>query len=162
MGWTAPPTFTYAQAMTTTIMNTYLRDNLLWLKTRPWTSLAVGFGGSSSSFEPVTTTTSLTTVGGDVVMFFSGRVSHGFAANVACAVDFGIDGARVGDATNGLQLFTTHGTTGLYHLATPLYITSSATGTTPTAGSHIYGMYIKAATAVSLSIVGTMYIAELF
>ena len=35
MGWTAPPTFTFAQPITTTIMNTYLRDNLNWLKTRP-------------------------------------------------------------------------------------------------------------------------------
>ena len=95
-------------------------------------------------------------------MFFSGRVSHGSAANVACAVDFAIDGNRVGDATNGLLLFTTHGTIGNYHLATPFYVTSSAAGTTPTAGSHIYQPYIKATSASAMTIVGTMYIAELF
>lgn len=39
--WTDPPTFTYDQLVDETDLNTYLRDNLLWLKSDPlisWTS----------------------------------------------------------------------------------------------------------------------------
>jgi hypothetical protein len=160
MAWTTPATWTQNQLITPALFNLHLRDNLNWLKTRPWSSVDVNFGGASANFERVTPTLSVTSVGGNVAMFFSGRVSHGFAAAVACAIDIAIDDNRVGDVTNGLLLFNTHTTIGNYHLTTPFYITTGST--TPAAGEHTYGVYIKAATAVSLTIVGTLYVTELF
>lgn len=156
MGWTAPPTFTYAQAMTVDILNTYLRDNLNWLKTRPWTSAAISGTTTSAAFAAATASASLTSVGGNVVIVFQGYHSN-TSASVSCGIDFAIDGARQGDATNGLQLFHTHSTATDNYPITTFFITS----TPPSAASHTYEVYRKTASG-TLTLTGTLYVVEWF
>ena len=156
MGWTAPPTFTFAQAITPSDLNTYLRDNLLWLKSRPWTSAAVTGTTTSTSFAAATASALLTSVGGNVIITFFGYHAN-TSASVQCAIDFAIDGIRQGDASNGLQLFHTHSTANDRYSITAIFITT----TPPSAGSHTYEVYRKTASG-TLTLEGTLYVEERF
>jgi hypothetical protein len=40
MAWSSPPTYTVGQVLTASNLNTYLRDNELWLGTRKWFSIS--------------------------------------------------------------------------------------------------------------------------
>lgn len=156
MGWTAPPTFTDTQSMTVAIMNTYLRDNLNFLKTRPWTSAAISGTTTSATFAAATASASLTTYGGAVLIAFQGYHSN-TGVSVSSAIDFYIDGVQQGDATNGMLLFNTHTTANGNMTIRPFFITSSP----PSAGSHTYEVYRKTASG-TLTLTGTLYVVEWF
>jgi hypothetical protein len=157
MAWTTPPTFSTNELFTPNTLNTYLRDNMVWLKTRPWTSAAISGTTTSTSFVAATASASLTSqTGGAVLITFNGYHSN-TSASVSSAITFAIDGVLQGDATNGLLLFHTHSTANGNMSIRPVWITSSP----PAIGAHTYEVYRKTASG-TLTLTGTMYIVELF
>jgi hypothetical protein len=118
--WTAPRTWTTGEVVTSTLMNTHLRDNLEHLKARvdapmPAASAlsAASYSTSSTSFLDMDSSglsLSLTTSGGPVLLGFSGSVSAS-TGGVDCYFDLLIDGVRMGGTSTGSAHLTT-GTAG--------------------------------------------------
>lgn len=161
MAWTTPATWVANQLMTPALFNLHLRDNLNWLKTRPWSTATIASQAfSSASFAKASTTVSVTSVGGAMVLFFAGNHNHNTTSASACAVDFGIDDIRMGDVTNGLALFNTHATATNTTLFSLLYITEGST--IPIAGSHQYQVWARTPSGASLFIDGLFFVAELY
>lgn len=151
--WTTPKTWDFAEGVSVADFNE-LRDQLLFLKTRPNGSVVISGTTTSTTFVASAQSITLTTYGGNVKIKFSGRSQHS-GASIASAVDFAIDGVRQGDVTNGVQNFHTHSTaTDDYPLA-PYFVTQ----TPPAAGEHIFELYRKTASG-TLTIAGTLYVEE--
>lgn len=118
--WTAPRTWTTGEVVTSTLMNTHLRDNLEHLKARVETpapsasALSVAsYSTSSTSFVDVDATNlslALTTTGAPVLFGFSGSV-NAVAGGVNCYFDLLLDGARISGGSSG-SLHVTTGTAG--------------------------------------------------
>ena len=99
--WTAPKTWATGELVTATDMNTYLRDELEFLKDPPTATYVLNEGSdystTSTSFVDVDGTNlslALTTAGGDVMIGFFGlfRSSSTFQVHL----DVAVDGARWG------------------------------------------------------------------
>ena len=107
MAWNSPANYSEGQLITPTIWNAQIYDNMTWLKTPPSNRMAiVTQNTASASFVAVTgVSLAITTEGGSVLIRFCGSFYNTGVNNNF--LDFGIDGAGVGDATNGLQYFTT-------------------------------------------------------
>ena len=104
--WTTPKTWA-SELVTSTMLNTHLRDNLDYLKARPVARFADVDGTvistSSTSFVDVTgASVSITTSGSSrLLILASGTINPGGTANVIY-VTADIDGTNQGDATAGL------------------------------------------------------------
>lgn len=129
--WTTPYDHTTGLLVTAAHMNTYISNNLLWLKSPPVDrdSNIATTNTTSTSFVAITgASLSLTTVGGRVLMGFVASITHG-TANANNPFDFYIDGTGQGHATNGLTIIGIPGTTPAYSvsmvcLSAPLSATS--------------------------------------
>jgi hypothetical protein len=106
--WYTPKTFYAGTKPTYQEFNKYVRDNLLWLKTRPFDTAATGaISTSSTSFvEATNSSLSITTYGGNVLYWVTGQ-SWNAGVGSFNTYDLAIDGVRQGHATYGVTIITT-------------------------------------------------------
>lgn len=110
--WTAPRSWTTGEIVTASVMNEHVRDNFEFLKQEADTpfnhsisSASSGFSTTSTSFVDIHSSFNdpITTTGAPVLIGLYGTwkctVSGG-----DCCLDIMIDGARIGDATYGVQM----------------------------------------------------------
>lgn len=126
MAWTSPKTWT-AEVLTSSDLNTHLRDNLNALKSPPTDSYtfneASDYQTSSSSYSNVDGTDlsfTITTYGGDIFFYFSGTTSTS-AGQIF--FDVTVDGTRYGGDDGLCRVPNTLTTTTLL-----VYITGVAAG----------------------------------
>lgn len=139
--WTANRTWTAGELVTASIMNTYVRDNLDWLKTPLESGKIVfataDFTTTSATYVDVTgATTTITTKGGGLDVFL--RVSWSGSAGIIQLVVDGASEAVLGSTTGANPIGAT-----LYHHIAAL-----------SAGSHTIKVQAKV-TAGTCTIKGT-------
>jgi hypothetical protein len=138
--WTANRTWTDGELVNASIMNQYVRDNLDWLKGRPYGTEqdfdGTFFSTTSSSFQDTGANATLTTTGGRVLVIVFGTTVVGNTATSGRLTIYE-DGVNKGDATEGMQaaLSTTNGK----HPFCMVYITPTA----PTAAAHEWKIYLR-------------------
>ena len=106
MAWTSPKTWG-SEVLTSSDLNTHLRDNLEALKDPPSDNYEADessdYSTTSTSFVDVDATNfnfTITTTGGDVMVGFSGRVAN---ASGYVHMDVDLDGTRIAaDGTDGI------------------------------------------------------------
>jgi len=106
--WTTPRTWVASELLTAALLNAHVRDNLDWMKTPPSNSyalknLSATLTTTSTSFGDADATNlslTITTVGGPVLIVFSGAVGNS-GANTTY-LDITVDGTRQGDTTIGI------------------------------------------------------------
>lgn len=157
MGWTTPKTWSFAEGMTPAIFNTHIRDNLEFLKTRPHVIVTIDDTTNSATFAADSAQGTLETYGGNVLMVLMEGYSANTGTNVACAVDFAIDGVLQGDATNGNLPFNSHPTANAKYPLMPFLVTT----TPPSADEHIFEVYRKTASG-TLTVAGKLLVVEWF
>lgn len=145
--WTTPATWTDLQFVTAANLNTHLRDNLDWLKSRPLNQATMTLQTTTSlSFvEMATSSIALTSVGGNILIAANGTVS--LTVPGVMYFDLAIDGTRQGDATNGLAWITTPVANYNDNLGI-VFMTASP----PSATSHNYSIYWKVSTGTASSV----------
>jgi hypothetical protein len=153
--WTTPKNWNVGELLIASDLNTHLRDNLEWLKSRPFNAATIAATNTTStSFVQMTgSSASVTSVGGNIMMIFVGSIAGTAAGNVA-TLDFAIDGTRVGDVTNGLVLLI-HPVANYNDICCMVFMTS----TPPSAAVHTYSVYWKTS-AGTLSGVGRLFAME--
>lgn len=134
--WTTPKTWTN-EALTSSDMNTHLRDNLLALKSPPTDSYICN---EVSDYATVQTTfvdvdaanlaLTITTTGGDVLISFHGHI---YANGGICSLDVDVDGTRIGTNDGITNVYTA------YHQA--VSFTRLLTGLA--AGTHTFTLQWK-------------------
>jgi hypothetical protein len=138
--WSANRTWTDGELVNASIMNQYVRDNLDWLKGRPYISEqdfdGTFFSTTSSSFQDTGADAVLTTTGGRVLVVAFGTWQP---ANVATDGKMTVyeDGVNKGDATAGM--ISTAVGTGQDTAFCICYITPTA----PTAAAHTWKLYLR-------------------
>lgn len=141
MAWTDPKTWT-AEVLTSSDLNTHLRDNLNALKDPPsnkytfndsadWTTSSTSYANIDGTDLSLT----ITTYGGDVMVHFHGTMSN---ATQGC-LDFTIDGVRHGGDDGLVRTPNTLCTVAFTVLVEGL-----------SAASHTFVMQWKASTAAAL------------
>lgn len=118
--WTSPRTYTIGELITKSILDTHVRDNLLWLKTPAAAIDTVsGISTTSASLVDVTgSSISVTTTGtGGVDVFWVGTFSVTVTATVTLALV--VDGATIFSIPYATSMTGfAHGCSFPYHLAT--------------------------------------------
>lgn len=170
MTWTNPITWAFQQVWSATIFNQQFRDNLNYLKTRPYDVAEIGSTnqtGITTSWVKVTGSDLTVVLPVAAVLEFNWRLTFTHsAASSSVAVDiFDVDNAVYlssgtgTPATHGLQRVPTHATIGqaaanvgsYIHIAVPL-------------GTHNYEIRIIAAAAsatlVNASVKNTAWVKE--
>jgi hypothetical protein len=150
MSWTQPKTWT-SEPLTSTDLNTHLRDNLEILKDPPSDDYTLNqgadYGTTGTSFANVDGTNlslTITTGGGDVIVHFDGYLLN---ATGYVALDISIDGVRhFGDDGICRIIANSQG---------PISFTRLITGLA--AGSHTFNLMwkVNAGTAVMYAGAGT-------
>ncbi len=137
--WTTPKNWNVGELLIASDLNTHVRDNLEWLKARPFAYQAIATTTTTStSYVAVTGgSVSLATVGGNVLIACLVNAANSGAGN-GNFFDLAIDSTRQGDASNGLGFISTP-VSGYYDLALLLWMTCPP----PSAGSHSYALYWK-------------------
>ncbi len=109
MGWTPPKNFYGGKTALYTELNTYLKGNLDYLKSRPFDTAATGnISTTSTSFvEATNTKRTLTTYGGNVLYWVCGQ-SWNAGVGAFNTFDLAVDGIRQGHGTYGTCIITTH------------------------------------------------------
>ncbi len=140
---------------TATHLNEQLRNNLEWLKSRPFNSASLTTKTTTSaSFVEVTESSiAITSVGGNMLIIANGKLSNSAAA--LTTLDLAIDGARVGDATNGLTRITNPVANYMDCIGMVWF-----TSTPPSAASHNYSIYWKT-NAGTASLLPRLYVMEI-
>jgi hypothetical protein len=109
--WTPPRTWVTGELVTAAQLNQHLRDNLDWVKAPPWVQF-LGAGSGNYALTPVVNTwtlyhadfeRSLTTVGGRVLVAFSGLVQT--TVTGATCLGLEIDGVMQGNADGQAAIF---------------------------------------------------------
>lgn len=143
--WTDPRDWSTGELVTSSVMNTHVRDNLDFLKT-PATSgriqIAANFTTTSTSYTDVTGITStFTTSGGGVDVFLRITVSH--SASSSTSFQLVVDGTPIllGRHNNGGTFVSVY--SAFEHLAAL------------SAGSHTIKLQCKAGGAGTVTIIGT-------
>lgn len=102
MAWSTPKTWSTGELVTSSLLNTHLRDQLIFLKDPPTGQYTLNQGSdyttTSSTYVDVDGTNlalTLVTAGGDVLVGFYGTFQHS-TANAAVALDISVDGVRQG------------------------------------------------------------------
>lgn len=138
--WTANKTWAAGEVVTAAMLNQYVRNNLDWLKGRPYVSEqdfdGTFFSTSSSSFQYTNANTTLTTTGGRVMVVVFGTIVIGNTATSA-RITLYEDGVNKGDATEGMV--GVQGNTGFKFPFCIIYITPTA----PTAAAHDWRIYLR-------------------
>ena len=116
MAWTTPTTVVTNDLMTASYWNTYVRDNLLALKSPPTASYEVNEASNytitATSFANVDSTDlslSITTTGGDVLIGWNCTLNNNGASTIN-AFDVTMDGTRIGGDDGIHALFVSNGT----------------------------------------------------
>lgn len=112
MGWTSPRTWVSDEVPSATDFNTHIRDNLNYLHSgQPAQAVhrlgTADYSTSGTAFADVDGTNlklDVTTSTGRLRIDFQGMF-YGNSSTRVIKLDFAIDGARVGDAANGLIEF---------------------------------------------------------
>jgi hypothetical protein len=154
--WSSPKNWNVGELLIASDFNAQLRDNMEWLKSRPFNTGTISTTTTTStSFVQMTgSSASLSSVGGNVLIIFVGGVSNSGAGN-SSSLDLAIDGTRQGDASFGLV--SVHAPVANYNdMCCMVFMTS----TPPIAGSHAYSVYWKTA-AGTLSGAGRLFIMEI-
>lgn len=142
--WTAPKNVIGGESSDAAFWNTYLRDNMTWLKSRPFISGSTGtVTTTSTSFVEMTNSSiSLTTTGGYIFFWAVGWSSNatGGAVNT---FDLAIDGVRQTHATFGATLI--QGLTANYGDCLSLMMTTGGGvgGSLLGAGAHTCAIHWK-------------------
>ncbi len=102
--WTAPKSWIGGEVAKAAKLNEQLRDNLTWLKSRPFVAGATGaVTTTSATFVTMTNSTvNLTTTGGYILFWATGYYFN--SAGGLGTFDLAIDGLRQGHATFGTTL----------------------------------------------------------
>jgi hypothetical protein len=138
--WTANKTWASGEVVTAAMLNQYVRDNLDWLKGRPYGTEqdfdGTFFSTTSSSFQDTGANSTLTTTGGRVLVLCFGTWIIGNTATGGRMTIYE-DGVNKGDATEGMIRFVgvTNAATGFCFA----YITPTA----PTAATHEWKIYLR-------------------
>lgn len=134
MAWTTPETWTHLELVDATKSNLDLRDNLNWLKTRPWAvdtaaapTILVGTPTAMTGLSTVVTCT-----GGNVLMMFNCSFSGNLAGSTPVTFQWRIDAVQVGSS---MQMYTAGAN--LIDAISMYYITS----TPPTVGARTFTIY---------------------
>ncbi|MGQ9907850.1 MAG: hypothetical protein ACUVS2_03340 [Candidatus Flexifilum sp.] len=115
--WTPPATWNAGDIVTAAQLNTHLRDNLLFLKTRTETPfnavsrvIAANLSTTSTVFVDVNAGlyATLTTSGAPALITLSGTWKNS-TAGAEIYMDIMIDGLRIGDPTYGIFMMQSHG-----------------------------------------------------
>lgn len=106
--YTTPRTWTAAELVTASIMNTHVRDNLDYLKARPVARFAdldgTVLSTTSTSFVDVTgASVSITTSGSSRLLIMTSGSVQSTGATSACYFTLVVDGTNQGDASLGVQ-----------------------------------------------------------
>jgi hypothetical protein len=138
--WTANKTWASGEVVTAAMLNQYVRDNLDWLKGRPYIQEqdfdGTFFSTTSSTFQDSGADAVLTTTGGRVMVVAWGSVLIGNTATNAVLTLYE-DGSNVGNATEGMQ-YLVAATNGRVPFCI-CYITPTA----PTAAAHTWKVYLR-------------------
>lgn len=137
--WTAPRTWVDLKTVNADDMNEQMRDNLLFLKDRPfgiYANWAATQTTTSASFVAVTNVNvTITTTGSRVMLICHGGIWD--SGVYTTRLDLAIDGTRQGDATDGMfmtsQVPDTQGQNAPFALT---FVTSALA-----AGSHTFALY---------------------
>lgn len=97
MAWTTPKTWVANEGLTATLFNTHIRDNLLALKSPPFSRTFLGLGSNltttSTTYVDISATyvtATITTTGGDVFVTFTGNFKHSTGGQIY--LDLSVDG----------------------------------------------------------------------
>jgi hypothetical protein len=106
--WTPPQNLFAGKKMLYTQLNTYLKGNLEFLRSRPFDTAATGnISTSSTSFvEATNSSLSITTYGGNLLYWVTG-VSWNAGVGSFNTFDLAVDGVKQGHATFGVCIITT-------------------------------------------------------
>jgi hypothetical protein len=106
--WYPPKTYYAGKKPNYEDLNKYIRDNMLFLKTRPFDTAATGnISTSSTTFvEATNTSLTLTTYGGDILYWVTGQ-SWNAGVGAFNTYDLAVDGVRQGHTTFGTTIITT-------------------------------------------------------
>ncbi len=138
--WTTPADWSTQERVLASKLNAQLRDNLKWLKSRPFANVVMTatVNTTSTSFVELTESRiTFTSAGGNIFMAACGIFSNSITGTIN-TFDLAIDGTRQGDATVGLTQITCPNNNYPDCLSL-LYMTSSP----PSADSHTYSIYWK-------------------
>lgn len=138
--WTTPRTWVEGEIVTAALMNEVIRDNLDWLKGRPYIQAndldGTVYSTTSSTFQDTGLSATLTTTGGRVMVVAWGSFLVGNSATNAVLTIYE-DGVNQGNATEGMQ-YLVAGSNGRVPFCI-VYITPTA----PTAASHTWKLYLR-------------------
>jgi hypothetical protein len=153
--WTTPKTWVENEFVDAAELNTHIRDQQLYLRARPFNSASVtAVTTTSTSFIELTgTSVSVTGTGGNFLIIANGTSSNSGVNN--SFYDLAIDGARQGDATNGLAFIATNTANYTDSMGIVFFTT-----TPPSAGAHSYSLHAKVS-AGTVSFTGRIYAIEL-
>lgn len=140
MAWTTPKTWTELETLTSADMNLHLRDNMKWLKGRPYVQ-ANDFDGTvytttSSTFQDTGLSATLTTTGGRVMVVAWGSWNINNSVTNAVMTLYQ-DGSNLGHSTEGVHVLV--GATAHRNGFAIVYITPTA----PSAASHTWKLYLR-------------------
>jgi hypothetical protein len=157
MPWATPETWTHLELNTAAKANSDLRDNMVWLKTRPWATDTSATPSTASTTPVVISGLSvpLTVTGGACLFLFQTSVSVAVGASVAVNFQYRVDGVQIGST---ITLYTQGA--GLVSAVSLWHITS----TPPTAGARTFEMYwyTGSSTLSASSNTTQLWIVELF
>lgn len=140
-----------------TNLNSQLRDHQEFLFSLPFatTNNTTTRTTTSATFVEVTgASVSLTSYGGNMIIVCNGKVSNSGTGNLIY-VDLSIDGARVGNATNGLCIVSAS-VANYTDCVNVVWMTTSA----PSAASHTYSVFWKTSGGTA-SILERLYVMEI-
>lgn len=148
--WTANRTWTTGELVTAAVLNTYVRDNLDWLKTPTASNVApfaTTFTTTSTTFTDVTSmTATITTNGGGVDVYTRFTSSNSGTADTA--YDIVLDGVSESGTTHGLYRHGSPGAAASVGVAFMHHID------TLSAGSHTIKLQVRTISGTQ-SIFGT-------
>ena len=153
--WSTPKNWNVGELLIANDFNAQLRDNMEWLKSRPFNTLTISSTTTTAtSFAPVTgSSVSLSSVGGNMLIVFVGTVSNSSAGFIT-TLDLAIDGGRQGNSTTGLiavQTPVANYTDGV--------CMAFLTSTPPSLGSHAYTVHWKVS-AGTATLFGQLFVME--
>jgi hypothetical protein len=155
MAWTTPKTFSVGAGLTASELNTHVRDNLNALKAPPTALInvneAADYTTTSASFvdvDAVDLALSITTTGGDVLIGFTGVITHSAAAKlVYLDVHESVGNARLG-GDDGIVFVRSTAINDAFN-ASFLFLARNLA-----AGAHVFKLQWKTTSATALMYAG--------
>jgi hypothetical protein len=143
--WTAPATMVDGVVQGAAWFNQYLKDNLEWLKGRPYVQEqdfdGTFFTTSSATFQDTGADAALTTTGGRVMVVCWGTILVASTSTNGYLTIYE-DGVNKGDATAGMQTAVQNSPPVPFSM---VYITPVA----PTAAAHTWKVYLRSSSGAA-------------